>query len=291
MRALTRWSIEHPYAVVAVYAALLWLAWVAVTTQIPRRFAPYVESPMLGVVTTMPGLSARDMETYVSKPLEEQLVHVPGLRYIRSSSQDGFSIVTLEFPYGHDMRRARTEVDSQLDVARANMPSAGANLKPSFVIPVDPLNLPILSLAVTGDPARGWTPERVREVADNLGVRRLKSVPDVYSVVVFGGYRRQLQVIVDREKLAGLGLSILDVQKALDRYNVSQSAGTLTDGPNETIVRVEARVLEAEDVREIPVQAVGDRVVFVRDLAEVRDTHWERRSGYHFASSKRGSAS
>lgn len=282
MRALPRWSIEHPYAVIAIYAALLWLAYVALSERIPRRFAPYVESPMLGVVTTMPGLSAQDMETYVSKPLEEQLVHVPGLRYIRSSSQDGFSIVTLEFPYGHDMRKARIEVESLLDVAQANMPATGANLKPSFVVPVDPLNVPILSLALTGDPEQGWTPERVREFADNVGVSRIKTIPDVYSVVVFGGYRRQLQVIVDREKLAGFGLSMMDVKEALDRYNVAESAGTLTAGAHETIVRVDAKVLRAEDLRNIPVQSVGERVVYVRDLAEVLDTHWERRSGYHY---------
>ncbi len=282
MQALPRWSINHPYAVIAIYVALLWLAGVAISERIPRRFAPYVESPMLGVVTTMPGLSAQEMETYISKPLEEQLVHVPGLRFIRSSSQDGFSIVTLEFPYGHDMRKARTEVQSLLDVASANMPATGANLKPSFVIPVDPLNVPILSLALTGDPAQGWTPDRVREFADNQAVSRIKSLPDVYSVVVFGGYRRQLQVIVDREKLAGFGLSILDVREALDRFNTAESAGTLTSGPRESIVRVESQVLSASDVRAIPIKADAERVVYVRDVAEVLDTHWERRSAYHY---------
>ncbi|MCE7869196.1 efflux RND transporter permease subunit [bacterium CPR1] len=282
MRALPRWSIEHPYAVVAIYVALLWLAGVAISERIPRRFAPYVESPMLGIVTTMPGLSAQEMETYVSKPLEEQLVHVPGLRFIRSSSQDGFSIVTLEFPYGHDMRKARVEVQSLLDVASANMPATGANLKPSFVIPVDPLNVPILSLSLTGDPAQGWTPERVREFADNQGVSRIKSLPDVYSVVVFGGYRRQLQVIVDRDKLAGFGLSILEIREALDRFNTAESAGTLTSGPRESIVRVESQVLSAADLRKVPIKADGERVVYVQDVAEVLDTHWERRSAYHY---------
>lgn len=282
MRALPRWSIEHPYAVVAIYVALLWLAGVAISERIPRRFAPYVESPMLGIVTTMPGLSAQEMETYVSKPLEEQLVHVPGLRFIRSSSQDGFSIVTLEFPYGHDMRKARVEVQSLLDVASANMPATGANLKPSFVVPVDPLNVPILSLSLTGDPAQGWTPERVREFADNQGVSRIKSLPDVYSVVVFGGYRRQLQVIVDRDKLAGFGLSILEVREALDRFNTAESAGTLTSGPRESIVRVESQVLSAADLRKVPIKADGERVVYVQDVAEVLDTHWERRSAYHY---------
>ncbi|MBI3925052.1 MAG: efflux RND transporter permease subunit [Armatimonadetes bacterium] len=287
LHQIHRWSIEHPYAVIAFYVMVLWLAWMAVTQLVPRRFAPYVESPMIGVVTTMPGLSARDMETYISKPIEEQLVHVPGLRYIRSNSQDGFSIVTLEFPYGFDTKKALVDVQSLINVVQSQLPPTGANLKPSFVIPIDPLNLPILSLSLRGDPAQGWDPVRVREVADNAIVRRLKTVPEVYSVVVFGGYRRQLQVIVDQDKLAAYGLSILDVRDAIDRSNVSKSAGTLTTDRHEQIVRVETRALGAEQVRNYPIRSSTmaggtPRVIYVRDVAEVVDTHWERRSAYHY---------
>ncbi len=249
-----RWSIDHPYAVVSVYVALLWLSWVSLSQVIPRRFAPYVQSPMLGVVTMMPGLSALDMESRISKPIEEQLVNVKGLRYIRSTSQDGFSIVTLEFPYGTDMGKALVDVSSLMNVVQSNLPVTGANLKPSFVVPIDPLNLPVLSLSLRGDPARGWDPVRLREFADNTVVARLKAVPDVYSVVPFGGYRRQLQVVVDRQRLAAYGLSILDVKNAVDRFNVSASGGTLTSPAGEGIVRVDARTLRAEDVLDYPIR-------------------------------------
>ena len=283
--AIPRWSIDHPYAVIAMYLALMWLAWMAVTSIVPRRFAPYVQSPLLGVVTMMPGLPAQEMETYISKPIEEQLINVQGLRYIRSNSQDGFSIVTLEFEYGHDMAKALVDVQALMSVVQANLPATGANLKPSFVVPIDPLNLPILSLSLSGDQDQGWDPVRLREFADNAVVARLKTVPNVYSVVPFGGYRRQLQVIVDRERLAAYNLSILDVKRAIDRFNVSSSGGTLTSGAHESIVRVDTLARRAEDVRNYPITEAGGavpRVVYVRDVAEVVDTHWERRSGYHY---------
>lgn len=288
-----RWSIDHGYAVVAVYVALLWMAGMALSGSIPRRFAPYVQSPMLGVVTMMPGLSALDMETYVSKPIEEQLINVRGIRYIRSTSQSGFSIVTLEFPYGTDMEKALVDIQALMDVTQANMPATGANLKPSFVVPVDPLNLPILSLALRGDPAQGWDNVRLREFADNNVIRRLKTVPDVYAVVPFGGYRRQLQVEVDREKLAAFGLSILDVKEALDRFNVSETGGTLTSGAHEAIVRVDNRALQAEDVRNYPVKSWTEsipKVVYVKDVARVVDSHWETRSAYHYVKHLPGTA-
>ncbi len=317
LHLIHRWSIEHPYAVVAFFVAVLLAAWLAVTQLIPRRFAPYVESPMVGVVTMMPGLSSQEMEIQVSKPIEEGLVNVKGLRYVRSSSQDGISIVTLEFPYGTNMQRAVTDVQSLMSVVQAQLPATGANLKPSFVIPIDPLNLPILSLALRGDPEKGWTPARVREFADNVVVNRLKAVQDVYSVVPFGGFRRQLQVLADRTKLSGYGLSILDLRNAIDRANVSASGGTLTNGATEGIVRVDTRARSAQDVSNYPVVARGStpsappasqpsgggmgggmgapsasppptatqvsdpqKVVYVRDVARVVDGYWERRSGY-----------
>ncbi|MGI8923323.1 MAG: efflux RND transporter permease subunit [Fimbriimonadales bacterium] len=323
LHMIHRWSIEHPYAVVAFFVGVLALAWMAISGIIPRRFAPYVESPMIGVVTMMPGLSSQEMELYISKPIEEQLVNLKGVRYIRSTSQDGFSIVALEFPYGTNMERALVDVQTLMNVTQSNLPATGANLKPSFIVPIDPLNLPILSLAVTGDPSLGWDAVRVREFADNELVRRFKAVPDVYSVVPFGGFRRQMQVVVDREKLAAYGFSILDVRDAIDRSNVTRSSGTLTRGGTESVVRVDTRAVSAQDILDYPIRGTGGsdasggsagsgggpmgmggggpptstpqdrntatpgaprspRVVYIRDVAKIEDTHWEKRSGYRY---------
>ena len=320
LHLIHKWSIEHPYAVIAFYVAMLSLAWISIS-QMPRRFAPYVQSPMVGVVTMMPGLSAQEMELYISKPIEEQLINVKGVRYVRSTSQDGFSIVTLEFPYGTDMQRAQTDIQSLMNVVQSSLPSTGANLKPSWVIPIDPLNLPVLSLSVHGDEDKGWDMQKVREFADNTAVRRLKTVHDVFAVVPFGGYRRQLQVIVDKGRLASHGLSILDVRNAIDRANVSASGGTITRGESEGIVRVETRAASAKDVLGYPISTVGStppasvgggggmgmgggaataqtakpsptpttpKVIYVRDVARVEDSHWEKRSGYRFLDGSKG---
>ena len=150
LHMIHRWSIEHPPIVIALFIAIMAMAFMAIRTM-PRRFAPYVESPLIGVVTMQPGLSAQEMELYISKPIEEQLINVKGLRFIRSNSQSGFSIVTLEFPYGTNMQRALTDVQSLMNVTQSNLPTTGANLKPSFVVPIDPLNLPVVSLSLRGD--------------------------------------------------------------------------------------------------------------------------------------------
>ena len=168
----------------------------------------------------------------------------------------------------------------------------GANFKPSFVVPIDPLNLPVVSLSLRGDPAKGWDEARGREFADNTVINRLKAVPNVYSVVPFGGYRRQMQVTVDREKLASYKLSILDVKDAIERFNVTQPGGTLTNGPDDAIVRVDSRAASPADILGYPVKTSetngAPRVVYVRDVAAVADTHFERRSAYHFLKNEPG---
>lgn len=255
LHMIHRWSIEHPYIIIAFYVAVVALAWLIVTRVMPRRFAPYVESPMVGVVTMMPGLSPEDMELNVTKPIEEQLVNVRGVRYIRSTSQEGFSIVALEFDYGYEMERAVFDVQSLMNIVQASLPATGANLKPSWVIPIDPLNLPVITFSVRGEPGSDWDLTRVRAFADNDVINRLKKIPSVYSVVPFGGYRRQMQVVVDRDKLAARGLSILDVQQAIDRESVNRPAGSLNKNDTEAIVRVDTRVRTAEDVRRYPITA------------------------------------
>lgn len=280
------WSIEHPYAVIAFYVAVVALAAFAVARVLPRRFAPYVQSPLLGVVTMMPGLSAQEMEMQISKPIEEQMVNVPGVRAVRSTSQEGLSIVTLEFGYGANMQRALVDVQALMNVTQASLPVTGANQKPSFLVPIDPLNLPVVTFSLRGDPQAGWDEARVREFADNEAIRRLKAVPRVHAVVPFGGYRRQLQVIVDRIRLAAHGLSLLDIRQAIDRFNVARPGGTLTGGPDETTVRVDSQVATAADLRALPLK----KGVFLRDVARVEEGHWERRSAYHYLKHEPGTA-
>jgi len=181
---ISRWSIEHPYIVVAFYLGVALLSALVIFFQMPRRMMPYVESPMAAVVSMMPGLSAEEMEIYFSKPIEERMVDLKNVHFVRSTSQEGFSIVTVEFWYGTDMKKALFEVQSLMNVIQADLPMTGSNLKPSWVLPIDPLNIPVLSLAVS---AEGYDRVQLRTLVENEVVNRVKGVRNVYSVVPFGG--------------------------------------------------------------------------------------------------------
>jgi multidrug efflux pump subunit AcrB len=174
---ISRWSIEHPYVVVAFYLGAAVLATLVIFFQMPRRMMPYVESPIVGVVSMMPGVSPEGMEIYFSKPIEERMVDLKNVHFVRSTSQEGLSIVSIEFWYGTDMKKTLFDVQSLMNVVQADLPLTGVNLKPSWVLAIDPLNSPVLTLAVTGE---GYDPVQLRTLVENQVVNRLKVVKDVY---------------------------------------------------------------------------------------------------------------
>ena len=273
------WSLKNPFVIFSVYLGLIVAAIAAVLFYLPTRMMPYVPSPLISVVTMTPGYSPQEVETYFSKPIEERMTDLKGVRFIRSISQQGLSTVTLQFPYGADMQRALVDVQQLVKQAEGDLPYDRANLKPSYVVPVDPLNTPVLQLAVTG-PA--WDPVRLREFVANNVVSDLKSVEGVQSVLPFGGLQRQLQIIADRGALASDGLSLLDVRDAIDRQNISRSGGTLTGGSRETVIPDNQRVRSASDLLDFPLASQGDRTIYLRDVATVKDGAAEVRSAYRF---------
>lgn len=273
------WALRNPFAVFAVFLGVVIAAIAAALFILPTRMMPYVQSPLISIVTMTPGYSPQEVETYFSKPIEERMTDLKGVRFIRSISQPDLSIVTLQFPYGTDMRRALIDVQQLAKQAEGDLPYDRANLKPSYVVPVDPLNTPVLQLAVTG---AGWDAVRLREFVANDVVNELKRLPDVQQVVPFGGVQRQLQIIADRSALASQGLSLLDVRDALDRQNVSRSGGLLTTGSRETVVRGDQRVEVASDLLQYPISTSKDKTVYLHDVATVRDGAAEVRQAYRY---------
>ena len=274
----TRWSIRNPVITVALYIGVLILS-VLTLIVIPVRMMPYVQSPLVAVITRTPGSSPTEVETYISKPIEQRMTVLDGVRFVRSSSQQDLSIVTVQFAWGGDVDKAVRDVQSVMKSAEGDLPIDGINTRSYWVLPIDPLNRPVLTLALK---AEGWDRVKLREFADNTLVDRLTSVQDVQSVFITGGYRRQLQVNVDRQKLAAYGLSILQVRDAIDNNNVSKGAGVLTQGGEEILVRADDRALNAGVVRNYPILEIEGQIVYVRDVAEVKDTYEERRSAYRY---------
>ena len=171
------WSVEHPRAVLTAYGAVLVLALCSLTWWIPTRLNPWLKSPLLAVISNCPNQSSSQVESLVTNRLEASLAQLPSLVHIRSMSMHELSLILLEFPYGSDTA-------AQVPQIAAQLPSG------SRVVPYDPLDLPVLSLAVHYP---GQDQIWLRQMLEREALQQLKAVPGVERVSLFG-QRQQLEV-------------------------------------------------------------------------------------------------
>jgi HAE1 family hydrophobic/amphiphilic exporter-1 len=129
---LTRWSIRNPVVTLALYIGVVILSLLTLIL-IPVRMMPYVQSPLVAIVTMAQGQSPTEVETHISKPIEQRLTVLDGVRFVRSSSQQNMSLVTVQFAWGGNIDNAVEEVQSVMKAAEGDLPLDGINTRSYWV--------------------------------------------------------------------------------------------------------------------------------------------------------------
>jgi len=269
--SLPRLAFRFPHLTIVLSLLMAGLGVYSFLT-IPARMVPKIPTPNIGVVTQFPGMSAEDMERYITRPLEKRLQIAGGVQYMLGTSQEGYSKIVLYFRYDVDLDEKRQEIKNLLDVVANELPRAGPNVTVPRVIHVDRQNVPLVQFAVRRD---GYDRARLKELVNNIILTQFQKIPGVLGAWTFGGPDRQIQVVVERDKLAAYGFSILDLQKAIDAANVDRGGGPLLDGSREIQVRIPNEYREGEILARLPRLPVGSfegRVVYLEDVATVKDT-------------------
>ncbi|MEM1382189.1 MAG: efflux RND transporter permease subunit [Pseudomonadota bacterium] len=266
-----RIAIERPIAVVAVVIMAIMFGALALT-RIPIQLIPDVRKPVIEITTEWPGAAPADIERDIVTPQEDTLRGLEGLTNMISRSETGRARVTLEFAVGTDMDRSLLLVANRLDRV-SDYP--------------DEAEEPILDTSGSDDNPIAWmiikreegNTRPIQEYGDfvrDVVQERLERVPGIARVNVFGGVRRELQVLVDPERLARFRLTIPEVLDTLRRESISLSAGDVDEGKRRYVVRAEGELNTVEAIRGVVLRsgAAGtfDSLgrVFVRDVADVR---------------------
>ena len=269
--SLPRLALSYPHLTIVLALLMVGLG-VYSFLSIPERMVPRIPTPNIGVVTKFPGMPAEDMERYITRPLEKRLQIAGGVQYMLGVSQEGYSKIVVYFRYDVDREKKKQEIKTLLDVVSNELPRAGANQTVPRVIHVDRQNVPIVQFAVRRD---GFDRGRLKELVNNLILTQFQKIPGVLSAWTFGGPDRQLQIVVDRDKLAAYGLSMLGLRKAVDSANFDRGGGVLLDGEREIQVRIPNEFREGvglERLRRLPVAKAGGRIVHLSDVAQIKDT-------------------
>jgi len=263
-----RWIVSTALrlrVVVAALAVLLVVVGVRATRETPLDVFPEFSPPLVEVQTEAPGLSTPEVESLVTVPIENALNGVRGLKTLRSKSVLGLSSVVAIFQNGADLMQARQLVQERLTTLAGQLPSVA---RPPVML--SPLSSTSRVLKI------GVTSKVLSQVELTTLVRwtvrpRLMAIPGVANVAIWGQRDRQLQVLVDPERLRGHGVTLDDVLRASGEA-VLPAAGGFVETPNQRMaVTHQAAVRTADDLRRVPVTIRGGAPLTLGDVAEVRD--------------------
>jgi HAE1 family hydrophobic/amphiphilic exporter-1 len=264
-------AIRRPVITVVVTVALVAFGVLALT-QLQTDEVPEVTPPVVSVTVPYPGASPQTVETEVVDPVEEAISSISGVKEIRSTSLDGFAILTVEFVFEKDVQQATQDVRDAISRIRNDLPT---EMEEPVLRRFDPADQPIVSLALTSDTL--GAPALTR-LADPGITRLLRGIPGVAQVNVSGSLERQIVVQLDPEALAATDVSVGDVVAAVQRQNVAAPVGRVIEGGAERAIRLQGRLGGPADFRNIVVRQVGSNAVRLGSVAEVLDATEEART-------------
>ena len=232
---------------------------------------PKVDLPTITITTRLPGASPEEIESQITKPIEEVVNTISGLDELRSSTIEGQSQVFATFVLERNVQEAANDVREKVGAVLSRLP---AGTDSPIVEKVDPDSAPVLALVVSGQRSS----REITEIADKRIKRALETVKDVGAITLVGDRKREIQILVNPDKLTAFNLSIQQVKDALLRQNVEIPGGRLTAGGNEEGLRTLGRIESVQAFNDLIVADFKGSPVRVRDVATVADAEEEPRT-------------
>ncbi len=233
----------------------------------PREENPQIVVPAANVMVMMPGSSAKEVEELVSKPLEAKLWEISGVEDVYSVSMNSMSVVTVKFFVGQDKERSFVKL---YDKIMSNMDIAPPGASQPLVKPIDVDDVPIVAITLSNSPSADFDDAQLRLVADHV-LDELRKVPGVGNSLVLGGRSRQVRVTLAPLRIAGYGLSPLQIAQSINISNANLLSGDLEQGNRKLTLETGGFFEKASDVKNAVVGVSNGKPVYLGDVADVRD--------------------
>jgi len=240
-------------------------------TRIGIDMMPDLEYPFVSVITTYEGVASEDIENLVTRPLEEAVSTVKKVKTVRSISKEGVSVVMVEFEWGTLLNFAAQDVRDKISWLEDFIPEDADS---PMVVKFNMSDMPILFYGITG---MDDTIKLRQYVKDNIKTR-IERLDGVASCWISGGLEREINVFVDRDRLSAYNLSISQVIEILKRENLNISAGHVSKGYTEYLVRTLGEYKSLAPISNTVVAIKDGTPIYIKDIATVKDTHKEIRN-------------
>ena len=263
--AIYKTAIEKPVTTALIFVAVIVIG-IYSFLKLPIDQFPEMDPPYITVMTTYPGASASEMETNVTKIMENALTSVDHLKHITAQSKDNISVVTLELEWGADMDEAVNDVRSFVDMAANNLPD---NCAKPVIFKLSTSSMPICQYSITADE----TYAGLDKILNDEVVPQLNHIDGIGNISLSGAPDRYVYVNIDQQKLDAYGLTLEQVGQVVTANNLNLSSGTIKMPQEQYQMQVRSEYIESSEIENLMVTMTPQgQQVFIRDIATVKDT-------------------
>lgn len=225
---------------------------------------PDVTFPVISIQTIYPGASPNDIEEQVSKPIEEEIGSLSGLKRLYSNNLESVSLIIAEFELGTDIKNSEQQIRERINTVKGKLPS---EIKDPIVRRMDPADQPIVRLAVVSPIEK----TELYTVIENVVKNKLERIPGVGLVEILGGQKREIQVEINKDKLQKLELSVLQVASRVGATSKNVPVGNIADSQHERSLRSVGDFRSIDDLANVNVNFIGsDKAILLKDVATIR---------------------
>lgn len=287
---LPKFSVEKPVTVMMIVAAILIFGAVSLE-MLPQELFPQIVYPQLTVVTPYENAAPEEIETLITKPIEEAVGTVAGVKRIHSISKEGLSLVIAEFGWNQNINFAALGMREKIDLVKERLPREAEE---PIVLSFNPFDKPIVILSIVSSKDR--PPLSLRELVKRMVKDEVEKVDGVASATISGGQEREIQVELNQDKLRSRNIPILEASKAIANANLNYPAGTIKESFYEYLIRTLGEFGKVSDIEEVPLGSPQDesarqedpnrkgavsrdkRLTYIKDVGDVVDGVKERTS-------------
>lgn len=267
---LTDISLKRPVFATVIVIALLALGALSYIG-LPINENPEVDVPMITVTISLPGTAAEQLETKVTKKVEEAVGQISGVKHISSTITESFSQTMIQFSSGTQVNVAAQEIKDKISSIRGTLPQ---DINEPIVQKFDLAAVPIISFVVTSPLSN----KDLSQVVEDEITKKLNTVKGVGSVTTYGAQVREIHIKLDKEKMVALNVTTAEITQSLQSDNIDRSSGKVSDGDKEVSLRTNGTVKEVNDFLNILVANRNGTELRIKDIAQVEDTVKERDS-------------
>lgn len=292
---LPKFSVDRPVTIMMIVTGIMIFGAVSLIL-LPQELFPQITYPQLTVVTPYANAAPEEIETLITKPVEEAVGTVAGVKRINSISKEGLSLVIAEFGWSQNINFAALGMREKIDLIKERLPR---DAEEPIVLPYNPFDRPILVLSVTSSSER--SPLSLRDLTRRMIKDELEKVEGVASATISGGLEREIKVDIDQDKLQARKIPLLDVSKAVASSNLNYPAGTIKESFYEYLIRTLGEFEKVSDLEDVSIgsgmseeEIYGEqaekeaskkgriskdrRLIYLKDVATITDDLKERTS-------------